>query len=248
MQDSSAICGTLCVDFGVSAPRIALLPGLGADRRLLEPTIQLLPGATAQDLLAPLTGETFAAYARRCAASLLDQGATFLGGFSFGGMIALEAARDEQLRSRMSGVVLIASCASRDAITPAFRRQANAARLLPPKLVAWGLKSVMPDRFRKNESLSEGQAQLLRAMAEGVVLNEFLWGAQQCANWDFRGVSGEFPNLPVLQLHGRRDTVIPGTGTGITWNDEAGHFLTWTHPEWCAEQIALFMEGVLHPQ
>src|SRR3972149_5947698 len=89
-------------------PTIVLLPGLGADQR----RFQLQPAATPDLLIpswpVPRPQDSLPAYAARLADAIPSSDCLYLGGSSFGGMVALELAA----LLRPKGGILIGGCTS----------------------------------------------------------------------------------------------------------------------------------------
>src|SRR5688500_15858648 len=104
--------------------RLALFAGLGADGRLFGPQRAGLPGVRVETpaWLEPLADdETLASYGRRMAGVLAprDPGERlFVGGVSFGALVALEAARH---LPDARGVFMIGGCRDSRAVAPFFR-------------------------------------------------------------------------------------------------------------------------------
>src|ERR1043165_10147598 len=86
----------------MGAASLLLLPGMGADERLLAPQRAEFPDLVVPRWIPALRGESLADYARRLASSLGPAQDRWIGGVSLGGMVALEMA--PILRPR--GVVL----------------------------------------------------------------------------------------------------------------------------------------------
>lgn len=218
-----------------------LLPGLGADHRLFEEQ-KAVPGVRIESLPRPQEGESFRAYAVRVWKGLAPVEPIWAGGFSFGGMLALEAARDPACRPMFKGIVLISSCRSRRAITDGFRRQQALTRWIPAPLAAVGAKSFLSGNFVRKNGISGRHADLVRAMAAELDIVALRYGARAYAEWDFEGPEKEFPELPVRQIHGARDSVIPPVpGDADTVLPDAGHLLQYTH----AEELNRWLTGVL---
>src|SRR5687767_12182418 len=76
----------------MSVPLI-LFPGMGADHRLFAAQRVAFPNLVVPPWLAPERDEALADYAARFAATLAHYGPCFIGGSSFGGFVAVEAAR-----------------------------------------------------------------------------------------------------------------------------------------------------------
>jgi len=73
-----------------AARRLVFLPGLGADARLFDPQRAVFPEIEVPPWLPYREEESLADYARRMAATVTLSANMYLGGVSFGGMVALE--------------------------------------------------------------------------------------------------------------------------------------------------------------
>ena len=94
-----------------TAFQLILLPGLGADHRLLEPQRRAFPQLIVPPWIPPRKNESLPDYAARMAETVTPSRDVplVLGGVSFGGMLAYEMAR----HLKPDAVVLIASCRNR---------------------------------------------------------------------------------------------------------------------------------------
>jgi len=72
---------------------LILFPGMGADARLFAPQRAAFPQLIVPTWIKPERGESLAAYAERCARQIDPGEECFVGGASFGGFVAVEAAR-----------------------------------------------------------------------------------------------------------------------------------------------------------
>jgi len=71
--------------------RLVLLPGAGASGALFEPLRRSFERLVVPPWLTPLRRESLEDYGRRMAATIPCEEPFYLGGVSFGGMVALEA-------------------------------------------------------------------------------------------------------------------------------------------------------------
>ena len=170
------------------------------------------------DWPAPRTGETLPHYAGRCAAGWVDGPAAVLtssrpfhlGGVSFGGMVALEAGRALlDAGTPPAGVFLIASCRSREAVTPAFRRRAGLGTLLPDAALSWLLGGPAGRAFGRREGLDPAWRDTLCAMGRTTDVPFLKWAARASAAWGLSRGEAMNPGFPVRQIHGEQDRVIP---------------------------------------
>jgi pimeloyl-ACP methyl ester carboxylesterase len=165
--------------------------------------------------------EPLAQYARRFAESVDPGCPCYLGGASFGGVLALEMA--PYLRTQ--AVFLIGSVRSPAGMHACLRALRPFARLtpsLPFALLAPLAGISLRQAGRYSSPTTRG---LLRHLTEADP--SFLhWGAQAVLTW--RPSSGV--NAPVYQIHGERDPVFPAR---LAAADEivpgGGHLLTLTH-------------------
>lgn len=191
-----------------SPTRLVLFPGLAADGRLFEPQRQGLPGVRveAPSWIEPLADdETLPSYARRMAAALAPREPgerLFLGGVSFGALVALEAARH---LPDARAVFMIGGCRDARAIAPFFRLACRVAPLLPipvVKIVLFGA----PAALVLFESLSWAHMRLYSRMVNDASPRQVRWSAGALLNYRS---AGDPPGVRVYLLHGQRDLLIP---------------------------------------
>jgi pimeloyl-ACP methyl ester carboxylesterase len=202
--------------------QLVLLPGLGADHRLLEPQRAIFPQLLVPEWLPPRPRESLSEYASRMAATLPADRPLVLGGVSLGGMVAHEMAR----HVRPDAVVLIASCRTGRSVRAVFRW----LRPLLSRVPAWGVRCVKPlaplasgllggtREFRKD----------LLTMFRDADCRFMSWAVGAILNWRPQPLEG----VPVFQIHGARDRLIPAS---LVQADEiihdGGHLINLTHAE-----------------
>ena len=205
------------------ATRLVLLPGLGADERLFDPQRAAFPGLEVPRWLPNAPGESLPDYARRMAATIVPSEHFYLGGASFGGMVALEMAR----LLRPAAVFLIASCRSGGAIAPHLRYFVKFASILPERVFDVG-KGATPLFISKFGSLTPTQRQFFEEMLVSTQPAFVRWGIAAITEWE--GV-GKLP-MPVHHIHGSDDELIP---LASVQPDRVipggGHLLNVTHAE-----------------
>ncbi len=187
--------------------RLVLFPGLGADARLFEPQRNGLPGVRVevpQWLVPERAEETLESYAKRMAALVqpVCGEQLFVGGVSFGALVALEAARH---LPDVRGVFMIGGCRDPRAIAPFFRFACRAAPLIPTplfKLVLYG----SPAALVLFESLDWDHMRLYSRMLNESSPRQVQWAAG--ALHRYRS-AGDPPGVPVYLIHGQRDLLIP---------------------------------------
>ncbi len=207
--------------FADERPRLILLPGLGADTRLLEGQRSLPARVEILAWIDPLPGESLAAYGLRMSGQINSTEPFFLGGISFGGMVALEIARHLKPRA----VFLIASATSAAGVRRSLRIASPIACSTPAGLMGIGrcVPGVARHLFgaRKREEVA-----LFHAMLSGTS-NQFLqWAAGATAKWP--GVNDL--GVPVKHVHGSCDRIIPvGNVNPDSVINGAGHLVNLTH-------------------
>lgn len=239
-----------------SPTRLILLPGLGADFHLFLPQLKAFEHSIVPAWIEPTSPrEPLRLYAARFTEhirreGLLDQPFALVG-FSFGGQMAMEMARylsmrrasDEQAITLPSALVLISACRSREAITKKFVRQVKLGNMAPKPLVRPVAKLITP-RFAKANRLDQQQARWLREMSRSLDPVMLQWGGRATIDWnltadDARAIERE---IPILQIHGEADTIIPDTLRDADITIAGGrHLIQWTSADHVNERIAEFL-------
>jgi pimeloyl-ACP methyl ester carboxylesterase len=177
-----------------------LLPGLGADERLFAYQRSMFPNLIIPRWIAPKSNESLSAYAHRFAKTLKVKRPFYLGGASFGGMVALEMAKE----LKPEGVILIGS--ARDAKTVPFYDK-GLIRLFPflPALLVYTARNFPGFRMlffgiTRKEDRETFNDMLLKTS------NQFLcWGIQAIFSWEGCEANG----MRVFHIHGNQDALIP---------------------------------------
>jgi pimeloyl-ACP methyl ester carboxylesterase len=188
----------------MSDARLILLPGMGVDARLFVSQRAAFPRLEVPTWLSPEPDETLERYGARMARRIVvgPGEPLYLGGASFGGMVAQEMAR--ALRPR--AVFLIASCRSGDQIAGFTRWIERVSRPIPDAALRAGqrwLHLLLPDLLR----LPANRQGLFLAMVRDASLNFIRWATRAALNWAPHDQS----SVPVHHIHGQRDTLIPVT-------------------------------------
>lgn len=213
-------------------PTFVLLPGLGANERLFRRHREVLPALIVPAWPKPAADDTLATFAARLAESIPQSDHLYLGGASFGGMVALELAA--LLRPR--GVFLIGSCAGPESISPLIRQLRALARALPVRAFQprrWSLPLVLPKFGR----LGSEDRQLFLSMACGTPGAFLKWGVEALLSWRPAPVA-----VPIHHIHGSADRLIP---LRLVRPERVvpggGHLLSLTHPQ----EVNAFLAEVL---
>jgi len=175
--------------------------------------------------IAPLSeSESLPSYAKRLAATLDTSTPFYLGGISFGGMLAQEVARHVKAKR----VFLLSSCTSREGIPHLYRL---AGELLLPYLVAPILNPLkaLPSRAR-----SFGPSHLLvcnrvvQEMVRDCTPTLFRWSVAALLKWEgHRDAIG-----PMTHIKGDRDNMLPHYLCRPTHLVRgAGHLMNMTHAQ-----------------
>ena len=210
---------------------LLFLPGLGADARLFNEQRKEFPKAEYLRLPAPKPEEPFGEYAKRWADSIEWDKHKVVVGFAFGGVLALEAAlHSEEFRKNAGGIILVASCRTKAAVTSGFRRQVALSRMVPQMMLRRLLMS-FAERFSEEDDLNADQRQMLRDMALELDLDHLRWASNACCEWDMESTKEIEKDIRVFQIHGEKDLVIPLIeGDADLVLPGAGHLIQYTRP------------------
>ena len=211
------------------ADPLILLPGMGADARMFAPLQAALPQLVTPNWIEPERNEPLSAYARRLAQSVDPGRPCFVGGASFGGVVALEMSVALQARA----CFLIGSMRSPDGLPwrlKALRPLTPLTGLLP--WFTWVIPPLVGATFGP---YARGIAQQL-ADADAKFMR---WASQAILSWK---PSPEVADVRVFQIHGDRDHVFPAR---LAKTDclvsGAGHVISVTHP---AETVEFLLAGM----
>lgn len=203
---------------------IILLSGLGADDAMFAPQTWAFPELIVPAWFEPLPDESLDAYAARMIEKIGSIDAeTWIGGASFGGILALHMA--EQVQPK--GVILLGSVRSPFQL-PAYVRWARYIRwatpLIPVRLLQVTLMPLAMLLAGKRWPRLYGLAwQLSRANPRVIC-----WSIRRLLEWQ----RIPEPKCPVYHIHGARDMVLPAR---LTTPDHivrgGGHIVSLTHPQ-----------------
>lgn len=217
-------------------PRLVMFSGLAADERLFAPQRRRFPDLEVPAWLAPLAGETLSRYAQRMAGQIAPdpRRRLFLGGVSFGAIVALEASR----HLPASGVFLIGGGLSQRMITWPFRWMCHVAPFVPLPLLPLLLK-LFPLGLDLIEDLTDEQKALYVAMSRETSPAMIRWGAHAMTGWEWTGP------LPanVHAIHGHDDRIVhPDPRLHPQLVRGGRHLISLSHPDEVNRFMAAHME------
>lgn len=213
---------------------LILVSGLGTDERVFAPQKNTFDQLIVPAWLEPMPRETLCAYAKRMAASIDPGGPCYLGGASFGGILAIEMAHHLDARA----VLLVGSVRSpRELPTLArwMRPLARLASLLPADSVRYGScclrKSIGPFLRTHERQMFTYLEDTESSFLQWSILAMLLWRSPV-----------EKLDVPVLQIHGDRDRAFPIRNTKPTKVVRGGgHVLSLTH----ADEVNSFLSEAM---
>jgi pimeloyl-ACP methyl ester carboxylesterase len=180
--------------------KIYLLPGLGADKRMYEQQLKVLPGAEVIEHLKPVEGQSLTDYAGRVA-DLIDTRAPFiLIGTSLGGIVSLELSRIISPQK----IILIASVKCRSEM-PGFIRAMKYLKL--HKLISGkGYKSFNNLMVRRLDSRGDSPAaEVIKAMTRDTSPEFIEWAIDAVINW----TPPQKFTTEIVHIHGTADQLFP---------------------------------------
>ena len=203
--------------------RLILLPGLGADERMFQGLGETGFSIERVRLPDPAAGSSLSAYAAGICDALSIGPGDWVGGCSFGSMVATEIAR----QTPVAAVVLLAGATDSSSLPAGGRRMGRLLQRLP---VRWFRALAGSDLFL-NLSFNRPGPELLP------VLKAMLQDTSDCLLKEgFRLAGTSFnprlPACPVYALHGGKDRVLKTPKLdGVRIIADAGHALVGTHGE-----------------
>lgn len=201
----------------VTRPPLILLPGLGGGPSLFDAQRSAFPELVVPGWIRPETNEPLVDYAARFAATIDPGKPCFIGGVSFGGVVALEVASHISAQE----CYLIASVRSPTQIPTRLRvfRPMTDLVMIPKWLSPWMLtcgSRWMTPRVRGSlHQLKDCDDYFLR------------WAARAILQWT---PSPGVAHVRVVQIHGDRDPIFPIRRVAFDKSIAgAGHLVNLTH-------------------
>ena len=208
---------------------LILLSGLGADERVLAPLKPAFAHLIIPPWIPPMPDESLAHYAARTAHAIDPRRPCFIGGISFGGMLAIEMTHHLEAL----GCFLIASARRRDELPKRVRWLGSLTARSPAGVVVAASR------------VASGLSVALRRIACPATL-ELLYQVKRTdpafARWAFGAMlnwqaSSAPDGVPVWRIHGDCDRLLPLRGEADVLVPGGGHLLPLTH----ADQVAGFI-------
>lgn len=190
-------------------PKLVLVPGLGADAGLYAPQRAYFgERLVIPPWIEPAShNESLDAYGRRLAEVVRRLPNVtppyFVGGISFGGMVAAEIA--EACGEDVAGLFLVGSCTRRDQVRWLIRAACLAGQYVPRGLVKGCLNHLIPTTIGFTEALSADGEDVMHDVWFRADTRLMQWAARGIRNWS----SGAHPRCPTFVAHGRWDQIIP---------------------------------------
>ncbi|MFT3880833.1 MAG: alpha/beta hydrolase [Gemmatales bacterium] len=215
---------------------LILLPGLGANARMFREQKKVFPQLIVPDWIPPRPNETMAQYAHRFI-DIINPGTPFyLGGASFGGIIAYEMAQ----HVRPEALFLFASGRSHHHMVGWLKKVRSIAHMT--HIIPWNAANLVSEMtlMLAGDVLPFRMYALLRHLHHKET--PFMkWGLHAILRWKPSDYNQTFP---IHHLHGERDPFFPSKKSGACQIiPGAGHLLTKTHHEVVNQFIASHIEG-----
>ena len=202
--------------------QLHLLPGLGADERLFASLGKFCMPIRSTRLPDPVTHESMTDYALRVATHIDLRPEDWVGGSSLGGLVATEIARHRPV----SGLVLIGSALTSEAVAPLARWLAPLARVAPMRPFR-ALLSTRAGLTLLFGPLTDIQQRLLAEMLLSTSDAMLRAGAHLATSHH-----STFPVLcPIHAIHGTIDRLMRPPRFNCRLVPNAGHALALTHPQ-----------------
>ena len=218
--------------FMATAPAVDLpiifIPGLGADRRIFGPQLQMFPNAIVAERLPAMPDESLDDYAQRLAEKYDPKGPCYIVGHSFGGVLAPKVARHLDVR----GVILVSSIRGATELPTHYRicrpivfRVRWLAKLFMLGFIGMLRCMLTVCPWLMTKARRNGARQFIE-----IPLDNFYWIA--CRTLDWNEAPPEHYDFPLFQIHGAWDPVLHCRRTSPDVAiPRAGHLITLSHAD-----------------
>ena len=211
--------------------RLILLPGLGSTSTVFDHQRKAFGDRLeTPDFIPHEHGESVAAYAQRWAKQLSkpnDNRPLFIGGLSFGGMLAQEMAM--HLAPKPRAVLLISTTREADRVSGLMQLAELLGRAVPVGAVNKALKTLNLV-FAMRDGLDDDDKGRLMQAGLDVDAGVAKWAGSAAVGWPGFKPPSDYP--PVYQIHSKKDWVIkaPDESTpNVELVDGGSHLLPMTH-------------------
>lgn len=179
---------------------IYLIPGLGADKRMYQHQLAILPGAEVIEHFLPEKKETLTSYAKRMAGRIDTSSPFILIGTSLGGIISMELSRILS----PDKIILIASIKNRSELPLLFRSMKYFK--LHRMITGNRFKQFNKLMVKRLDSRSDSDAaQIIEAMTQDVPSEFIEWAIDAVVNWN---PPVEY-RTDIIHIHGTNDRLFP---------------------------------------
>lgn len=204
---------------------------MGADARMFREQKKAFPQLIVPDWISPRRSETLVQYAHRLADAINPGTSFYLGGASFGGIIAYEMAQ----HLRPEALFLIASGRSPKLMVNWLRRVRSIAHIT--HVLPWDFASLTSEMSLA--LLGDMLPFTIKALLKHIHHKEtpfMKWSLHAILRWQPNPKPVDFP---IHHLHGQRDPFFPADTSGACQIiPGAGHLLTKTHHQIVNQFIA----------
>ena len=198
---------------------------MGVDHRLLAPQRVLAADIEVPTWIPPGADETLRGYAHRLAGTIDCSRPFFLGGVSFGGMLAVEMV--PLLRHRLCGLILIATASSNQAIPWTHRIGLSIGARLPARALA-AAKTLSPLLRAVMGVLRPADARMLNDIMRHADPLLLKWSMNAINRWT--GCPQIPAEVPYIWIHGADDLLLPIRKSAASHRIKgAGHLVNVTH-------------------
>jgi pimeloyl-ACP methyl ester carboxylesterase len=183
--------------------QMIFFPGLGATQDLFREQRKAFPDALFPSWIDPLENESLESYGKRMAASLYEEGRSYiLIGMSFGSQVALEVAK----HLPTSRIVIISGFRNGTEVSTRFKNQVKWGLGLPDFIIRWIARKILAPYFIKKEALSFEHSQVLIQMSQDIDFSFFRWASKAAALWTYPEPTDSA--IKSFQIHGENDPII----------------------------------------
>lgn len=203
-------------------PTLYLLPGLGSIPALYDLQREAIPSARVLEWADPHADEPLPHYVRRIAALIDTDAPFFLGGVSFGGMLACEVAK---IKPPLA-VLMIGGVAQASEVPPYVMPIAALAATVPPGGILRLARHTPLVRYLLGP-MTPASMPILNRLIESASSDLIGWQIRSLSFW----AHATAPPVQVHRIHGRLDRVLPPRFIkGIDKLIEGGgHLISLTH-------------------